>query len=501
MLDKSYVSGCRFGGILFYFEKELYQRQKAKSFLDKSFVFCYDDIGNLTNVITYAYAAPDGVLGHPISIQAFTYDVDKLTALGSKAITYNANGEMTSFDDWTYSWSKGKLSSIRKLITSNARAIGKPNLPSSQTYSFVYNAFGQRTGANYSYFVSPTSSTNVSLGETLSYAKKFYYDHAGRLMFETKSTNLQGAGEENYKIAYLYDESSMIGMEYTKNNQSTLYYFQRNLQGDVIGIYDTNGNLKVRYIYDAWGNCTIDSSTADMELAKLNPIRYRGYYYDRDTGLYYLNARYYSPELRRFISPDDTAYLNPGNANGLNLYAYCYNDPVNYADPSGHLITAAVWIGLGIGAVLGGIYGGVSAMANGQNAWAGIAIGAVVGGLTGLFTEAFSIPGILLSTFAVGAGGDVASQLILDKKSWSEVNLISAVCAGIFNAGLALVGKGLSIVGFQAGLNVAESITFGLITNSPILALGMTFNMIISMYSPIYAVGNIGTEVFGKQFN
>ena len=69
-----------------------------------------------------------------------------------------------------------------------------------------------------------------------------------------------------------------------------------------------------------------------MQLAIANPIRYRGYYYGQDTGLYYLNARYYSPELRRFISPDDTAYLDPENANGLNLYAYCYNDPVNYAD-------------------------------------------------------------------------------------------------------------------------------------------------------------------------
>ena len=114
--------------------------------------------------------------------------------------------------------------------------------------------------------------------------------------------------------------------------------------------------MKVRYIYDAWGNCTIDSSTADIELAKLNPIRYRGYYYDRDTGLYYLNARYYSPELRRFISPDDTAYLNPENVNGLNLYAYCYNDPVNYADPSGHsvsLILGLIGLGLGIGVGVG----------------------------------------------------------------------------------------------------------------------------------------------------
>ena len=68
------------------------------------------------------------------------------------------------------------------------------------------------------------------------------------------------------------------------------------------------------------------------------PIRYRGYYYDEDTKLYYLNARYYSPEFRRFISPDDTNYLDPESVNGLNLYCYCGNYPISYVDPSGHSI-------------------------------------------------------------------------------------------------------------------------------------------------------------------
>ena len=93
----------------------------------------------------------------------------------------------------------------------------------------------------------------------------------------------------------------------------------------------------------AWGNCTIAAETTDMQLARANPIRYRGYYYDQDTGLYYLNARYYSPELRRFISPDDTAYLDSESVDGLNLYAYCNNDPVNRIDPSGHAWYSTAW--------------------------------------------------------------------------------------------------------------------------------------------------------------
>lgn len=135
-------------------------------------------------------------------------------------------------------------------------------------------------------------------------------------------------------------------MIYTNNGTSTTYYFQRNIQGDVVAIYDTNGNKVTEYAYDAFGNCTI-LSTTNSTIAHANPFRYRGYYLDAETGFYYLNARYYSPEWRRFISPDDTAYLDPETPNGLNLYCYCGNDPVNYADPSGHE-PVAITVGFGL---------------------------------------------------------------------------------------------------------------------------------------------------------
>ena len=129
-------------------------------------------------------------------------------------------------------------------------------------------------------------------------------------------------------------------------------YNRRNAQGDVIAIYDQYGSRKAEYAYDAFGNCTVLYSGI-TDLANNNPIRYRGYYYDKETGLYYLNSRYYNPEWRRFISPDDTAYLDPESVNGLNLYCYCGNDPVNYADPSGHfaffIVTAIIGAALGLG--------------------------------------------------------------------------------------------------------------------------------------------------------
>ena len=138
------------------------------------------------------------------------------------------------------------------------------------------------------------------------------------------------------------------------------------------------------YAYDAWGNYTITSDTTKYDVATANPIRYRGYYYDANTNLYYLNARYYSPELRRFISPDDTAYLDPETPNGLNLYVYCNNDPVNYADPSGHMpkwLSTTLKIIGGVTIIAGCVVGSIFTGGTLSVALAGAAIGAAAGGI------------------------------------------------------------------------------------------------------------------------
>ena len=96
--------------------------------------------------------------------------------------------------------------------------------------------------------------------------------------------------------------------------------------------------------YDAWGNHTVADYT-EFNLGNINPIRYRSYYFDTETGLYFLQSRYYDPQTGRFISMDDISYLELESINGLNLYAYCGNDPINKYDPTGHfpwLILAAV---------------------------------------------------------------------------------------------------------------------------------------------------------------
>ena len=288
----------------------------------------YNGIGNIVSV-TKRTGNSAG------STTTFGYDTthpDRLTSFGGKAITYNANGGIASYDGWNYTWSKGKLTKISQ--TSGARAI-KPILSPSKNYSFTYNGYGQRVGKSYSYLGLTGTIVPVETGEVTSYNKVYTYDNAGRLIAEVVNGEKYGVGSYSETLRYLYDERAIVGVQYTNGANTSTYYFLRNLQGDVIAIYDVAGAEVASYSYDAWGNCTIDSTTTNYDIAYANPIRYRGYYYDEDTKLYYLKARYYSPEFRRFISPDDTNYLDPNKINGLNLYAYCRNNPVMYYDPTG----------------------------------------------------------------------------------------------------------------------------------------------------------------------
>ncbi len=125
--------------------------------------------------------------------------------------------------------------------------------------------------------------------------------------------------------------------------------------------YNKSGN-------DAFGNCTIASGTTDQALAKANSIRYRGYYYDTDLGMYYLQSRYYDPNTCRFISPDALSYLGAnGDLTSYNLYAYCSNNPVNFVDPSGHAIET-IWDAISLGFSI------VDVVANPCDIWAWVGL-------------------------------------------------------------------------------------------------------------------------------
>ena len=215
--------------------------------------------------------------------------------------------------------------------------------------------------------------------------------------------------------------------------------------------------MVAKYLYDAWGNCTISGESTNTGVAAANPIRYRGYYYDDDTGLYYCNARYYSPKWRRFISPDSTSYLAPESVNGLNLYCYCNNDPVNKIDPSGRFAISLTMLGLIIGAAIGATAGGVIAYKAAQNqgaegwelfGWtmAGIVGGGIIGGALGaglgaLVTKATGVIGFSITK---GSIMSVKSVTLLGNMS-SYTNLAGNVGAGYYHISRNLL-KGASNV-------------------------------------------------------
>ena len=216
-------------------------------------------------------------------------------------------------------------------------------------------------------------------GYRIKKGNKRYIWQEDRLIAEIEADE----GEESF-IYYNYDESGVSGM----NVNGSEYYYRKNLQGDVIAVYDDNGHMECRYDYDAWGRhrCRLENGTVIYDSATgavsgyeehigiRNAIRYRSYYWDSETGLYYLQSRYYDPEIGRFISPDDIEYLEPESIGGLNLYAYCFNNPVMYSDPSGHFAISTFLISLAIGSLISWglseifgaqIVGGVGSIANG----------------------------------------------------------------------------------------------------------------------------------------
>ena len=434
------------------FEYDIYGQlvRENNQTLDKTFVYEYNNIGNVIDVKTYNYTT--GSLGSVISQQSFGYNTtypDRLTSFGGTSISYNAMGCPTTYDGYTASWTRGKLAKL----TNGLKASGIHN------YYYNYNAFGQRTSRNYTFSLPTMDTSAVIVGMLTGYSQTFKYDQSGRLVYESKSCQYHGESGSSDSIVYLYDESRIIGVVYTSSGSTNTYYFQRNLLGDVIGIYDTSGTKVGGYAYDAWGNCTVTLNINGI--ASRNPIRYRGYYYDQDTGLYYLNARYYSPTWHRFISPDDTGYLDPESVNGLNLYTYCNNDPVNYKDPSGRIAitTTAIIVGALIGLAIGASSSVVAQLEEHNGDWSQINLGEVAfDGVFGAINGGLAASGINIwwsagLGAALGFGSSVGKDYLFNDKNidWNATmkSLVVGALAGLIaGAGANNVKEGMHVTKF-----------------------------------------------------
>ena len=186
-------------------------------------------------------------------------------------------------------------------------------------------------------------------------------------------------------ITFLYNGEGLTGFVY----DNTLYTYRKNLFGDIIAVYQ--GNTKVaEYAYDAYGKCTIILNTAGI--ATINPFRYKGYYFDSESGMYYCHTRYYVPEWCRWLNADHPSFLQPDSLQEMNLFAYCGNNPVMYTDPTGKFVLTSFLVGLGIAVAIGAGIGAVSYIGAEIISWAitgewdwswGMFVGSILGGAIG----------------------------------------------------------------------------------------------------------------------
>ena len=272
--------------------------------LNKTYVYTYDNAGNIISKKTYALTAAGTTPSSPTSTYSYGYSSgtwgDMLTSYRGTTITYDAIGNPLSYyngSSYTFAWNGRQLKSATK---------------GGVTYTFKYNDEGIRT-----------SKTKNGVTTT-------YYLNGSQIIGEETNGNI---------TVYLYDVSGLpVGLQYHGATYSAttwdVYWFEKNLHGDIIAVYNSTGTKIVSYTYDAWGNCTATSTTNTV--VANNPFRYRGYYYDADLGLYYLNSRYYDANVGRFVNADSIGYLGAnGDLNSYNLYAYCSNNPVMGYDPMG----------------------------------------------------------------------------------------------------------------------------------------------------------------------
>ena len=298
---------------------------------NETYVYTYDNAGNITSKKTYALTAAATTPSSPKSTKTYTYGDstwgDRLTKYNGTTITYDSIGNPLSYYNgisYSFSWTGRQLT--------GATAGG-------YTYTFTYGDDGVRT-------------SKVKSG-----AKTVYYYDGSKLVAEERS---------NATFIYLYDaEGSPIGFRARNHTYASgtwdVYWYEKNLQGDVISVYNNAGTKLVSYKYDAWGNFSPqEHNNGDETLAWQNPITYRGYYYDSDISLYVLGTRYYDPVIGRFISPDayDVVSVTPLDLTDKNLYAYCDNNPVMRVDSEGEFWLTSIAIGLGI-QYLGDVIGNV----------------------------------------------------------------------------------------------------------------------------------------------
>ena len=255
----------------------------------------YDNYGNIQKMESYSLGtnwAPVKLLETRTYSYGDTNWKDKLTEFDGDSITYDKNGNpLTYRDGMSFEWENGRI--LKKINTSD------------KAIQMNYDSNGMRT------------QKSVDGVKT-----NYYYDSNNNLFALTKGSDT---------LFFYYDNSGEVMSVFCNG---TMYYYIKDLQGDITEIVDKDGKAVAEYAYDAWGNMlTEDNGT--LTVGKLNPFRYRSYVYDEETGLYYLQSRYYDPLTGRFLNADVYADTQSGTPLSTNMFAYCENNAINKSDDEG----------------------------------------------------------------------------------------------------------------------------------------------------------------------
>ena len=347
----------------------------------RGFTYTYDASGNITKIVTEGTNVPQAAL-----TKEYTYD-----ALGQLATEVNGSGT-------TFGYAYDTAGNIRNITKDGTvtKSFGytNPSWPDlltsvtsgSTTKDILYEGQSQTSdlpssGNPVTYYNGRDYTFTWTKGRQLASATvdgknvTYTYDMSGVRTSKTVNgttynyTTLSGKVMRQQwgskSLEFVYDDGSQpFAMIYNDGSTSTLYYYVLNAQGDVIALLNANGTLAASYNYGAWGNYSVHGAdgkkTTDATfIGHINPLRYRGYYYDRETRLYYLQSRYYDFANCRFINADTFATTDANGFLSANMFAYCENNPIGNSDPDGYFAAA-----LAGGGHLSGIL-----VAGGANFW------------------------------------------------------------------------------------------------------------------------------------
>lgn len=373
--------------------------------------------GTSTNYSTYVY--DDAWLDQ---LESYATIINGVST--NHVLTYDAQGNPTQITNVSYKGTVWATCSLawdgRQLKSINFSTAYGP----AYMITYQYNDQGYRTSKS-SYHFSWATPPGFVLDQMISY--QLIDD---KVVYETDGI---------YGILFTYDyDGTLISFNYDSNvNDSTAgteYFYLRNQQGDITMISDVSGNVVMKYSYDAYGNVTCSPTSGYTDLTAINPYTYRGYRFDSETGMFYLNSRYYNPQIGRFLNGDGLLG-EPGTISSTNMYAYCESNPINKKDESGFF-----W-----------------------NIIAGAAIGFVVGFGFSLISQAISGNSPDLSKALVsGVAGAITGGLAATGLGWVGQTIANGVVSGAETLVNQLIdGQGIDLL--EIGISVGAGCISGLI--------------------------------------